>query len=308
MDLINSKSNGLNNLGNTCFFNSILQLLFQCTVLNKLIISNNINSGLISYYFKFISTYSNSTNSFSPSDIIAYVDKILGRTNYQQEDAEQYLNYIIDSITDELKEWTKQNMISNVTIQNKNLTLDKLINSLFTIDIKKHIICPNCNHVSISKEYCNKLYLPIRSNSDPTKSNPIKSNLLTLIDEYTNETLDESNKYKCERCAEYVRAHLYREIISIPKYLIIVLKRYSNSNTKLNDQIQIEQKIIINNKKYYLRGIVYHMGSTSGGHYVYYGNKNNNWYLYNDSSVQVQSESNINSIIGHGYIYLYVNK
>ena len=50
------------------------------------------------------------------------------------------------------------------------------------------------------------------------------------------------------------------------------------------------------------------MGSTHGGHYVYYGNKNDKWYLYNDSSVKEVSNDQIEQLVKSGYIYLYVSK
>lgn len=67
--------------------------------------------------------------------------------------------------------------------------------------------------------------------------------------------------------------------------------------------------ININNKSYFLRGIIYHSGSTNGGHYVYYGNKNNdNWFLYNDISVNKILNNTLSDIKKYGYIYLYVSK
>ena len=138
MDYPNTISKGLNNIGNTCFFNSVLQLLYQCTVLNKLIITNKIKGQIIDEYSEYLNSYINTSYSFSPTSIISYVGNILGRRGYQQEDAEQYLNYMIDAIIDELKTWSKKSDLDNTIITN-DITVANLIDSLFTIKIKKTI-------------------------------------------------------------------------------------------------------------------------------------------------------------------------
>jgi len=309
-DNINKASNGLSNLGNTCFFNSILQLLYQCTVLNKLILSNNFTGTLISYYSNFLNSYLNSRSYISPSDIVIHVSQILGRKGSQQEDADQYLNYIIDSLINELKDFTKQKNLGQTLISNKNLSLDELINNLFTIKIKKTLQCPNCLNCSESDDDINKFYLSIDQQVEQSVS---EQNLKNLIDKYLFEILDPENKWKCDNCSNKVQATISRKIIKLPKYLIITLKRYDKFNNKINTPTDMASNININNKSYYLRGIVFHYGTTSGGHYVYYGNKGENinkddWFLYDDSSVSKISNNTISDIKKHGYIYLYISK
>jgi len=297
---INTVSSGLSNLGNTCFFNSVLQLLYQCTILNKLILSNNFRGNLISYYIDFLRAYSNSNyGSFSPSNIVNHVSNNLGRTRYQQEDAEHYLNYIIDNLIEELKEYIKTKSIGNMLITNKTITLEELVSNLFTIKMKKNIKCPNCNYISESPDDINKLYLSINDNNDTE----------LMLSNYLYETLDEDNKYRCDNCKSMVCANINREIIKSPKYLIIALKRFNNSNNKINTEVNMSNNLNFNKKSYQLRGIIYHSGSTGGGHYVYYGNKIDDiWYLYNDSSVSQINRSTLDNIKKYGYIYLYVSK
>ena len=294
MNFNNNLSRGLNNLGNTCFFNSILQLLYQCTIFNKIIL-NDINGKLINLYRNYIIDYNNSSTNLSPNEIINYVSKKLGRSGFSQEDADQYLNYIIDAIINELDEYIKSNQLENLLITSKNIKFKTLVDSMFKIKINKEIICTNCNHISKSTDLDNKLYLTLDNNID---------NLNDLIQNYKYEILDDDNKYKCEKCHKYNNAIIKKDILKLPKYLIITLKRYSNLNSKINNQIQMYEYINIHNKDYELRGFVYHSGSTNGGHYVYYGKIRNSWYLYNDSSVE---ESNLDKI-NAGYIYLYISK
>ena len=297
---IDKISNGLNNLGNTCFFNSVLQLLLQCTVFNKLILLNNIDGNLINKYSNFIQQYANSNGSISPSNIINYVSNHLGRNNYQQEDAEQYLNFMIDTMIEEMHNWTIHNSLvdSKMANSSKNITLKELINNIFTINIEKNIYCPICNNVSKSNDNINKLYLSINSQQD----------LKSLIYEYLYEILDDQNRWKCDKCNNFVNATIKKNIISLPKYLIIVLKRYNNDNNKINNNINMADHMIINSKNYYIRGIILHSGITNGGHYVYYGLKDDIWYKYNDSSVTPVSADTINNIKKIGYVYLYVIK
>ena len=294
---MNNIKNGLNNLGNTCFFNSTLQLLYQCTILNKLLLTNNFDGQLINKYRNFITEYSSIDNSIiTPIDIIRSVSISLGRNGSSQEDAEQYLNYIIDTLINELHTYANENNISNLKILNRNLTVRVLIDNILTIQIKKTIICPYCNHKSLSIDNENKLYLALISNAT----------LYELIKYYMNEQLDDENKYKCEKCNQFSNAIINREIIQYPKYLIITLKRYTNSNTKIDLPVYINNNIKLSiDSNYELRGFIYHSGITNGGHYVYYGKRADNWYLFNDSNISIVSIEEINNMIRFAYVYLY---
>lgn len=304
MENFNIISKGNPNLGNTCFFNSVLQLLVQCTVLNKLLIDNNIEGTLIDIHKRYLESYFDSpkTSSYDcakPDEIVKYVSKLLGRRGWSQEDAEQYVSFIIDCIIDEFKEWAKKN--PDLIVANKSITLDELVNSLFTIKCDKEIFCSECGYISKTNDDINKLYLSINNVSIDTKLN-------TLLSTYVNETLDSENKWKCDKCEQFICANIKRNIYKWPKYLIITLKRYGNNNHKINTEIDMPLTFSFDKKNFYLRGFIYHMGSTFGGHYVYYGNKNNKWFLYNDSSVNEINTFTLNDVIKTGYVYLYVCK
>ena len=290
---MNRIKNGLNNLGNTCFFNSTLQLLYQCTFLNKLLITNQFEGNIINTYKNFINEYSSIDNStITPLDIIRTVSINLSRNGSSQEDAEQYLNYIIDTLITELHTYAD---LHNLKIANRNLTLKFLIDNILTIKIRKTITCINCNNKSISIDNENKFYLPI------IPDRPI----IDLIINYMNEQLDSDNQYKCEKCLKYTNAQIDREIIQCPKYLIITLKRYTNLNTKIDISVDINNNINILNDIYELRGFIYHSGITNGGHYVYFGKRGETWFLFNDSQISQVPIDQINNISKLAYVFLY---
>jgi len=295
---LNNATSGLNNLGNSCFFNSILQLLYQCSVLNKFIISNNINGSIIDIYTNFINSYSNSI-VFSPILIIGYVSKKLNRNGYIQEDADEYFTFMLDKILDEINKWIINKCINNYILDNKNITVSQLIKNLFSIENKNKVICPLCYFESNTSEINNRMILSINNNA---------SNLNDLLyNYYKKEILSDENKIECSNCNKKINATLTKTIFKLPKYLIIVLNRFNNNNTKNNNNIDMPLNFKLSYKNYLLRGIVHHSGSTEGGHYIYYGKKDT-WKLYNDSTINCVNDENINNIKNFGYIYLYVDK
>jgi ubiquitin C-terminal hydrolase len=303
MNFDNNKLKGFNNMGNTCFFNSVLQLMFQCTVLNKLILLNDFNGPLVNLYKELIFEYIDTTdNSFAPKKILLNISNVVMRNDSSQEDADQYMSYIIDNILEEIKS------NGNCVIQNKNKTLNDLLGALFDIQIKKSVICQQCNNTSITDDTINKLYLSIDLEQNQTDT---EFNLHDLIILYMTEKIGLNSYYICEKCNTYVTALIHKEIYSLPKYLCITIKRYTNSNNKININIDMPMTIdfkLKHNYTYHLRGFIYHTGSTNGGHYVYYGTRQTNWYLFDDSNITQVNLDTIEHVLSKAYIYLYVNK
>jgi ubiquitin C-terminal hydrolase len=98
------KQIGLTNSGNNCFFNSVLQLLFDCTVLNKYITSNNIDGTVVNIYKDFLNEYNEAKDIINPSKITRYISLELNRTRNTQEDSDVYLTYIFDHIISEIND------------------------------------------------------------------------------------------------------------------------------------------------------------------------------------------------------------
>lgn len=145
----------------------------------------------------------------------------------------------------------------------------------------------------------------------PTRSK--EWNLVSLLKKYFSSTLL-SNKvdgYRCEKCNEHIEINfvsLTHRIYLPPKYLVISLKRFKQNNygylSKINDKVHFEEKLDITDfvackiyffnslgeggqenraALYRLYGVVRHMGSMHGGHYVAYTKHEGRWFYLSDS-------------------------
>jgi ubiquitin C-terminal hydrolase len=106
---------------------------------------------------------------------------------------------------------------------------------------------------------------------------------------------------------------------SLPKILVITLKRFSPDGTqKINNVIQFPVENLDLSKYvkgynptsyvYDLFGVCNHMGGVSGGHYTaFVKNTENQWLHYNDSNVEIVSSST-NIITPMAYCLFYRKK
>lgn len=57
---------------------------------------------------------------------------------------------------------------------------------------------------------------------------------------------------------------------------------------------------------YKLKAFISHKGpSVHSGHYVVHVKHGDDWILFNDEKVVKESETNLNSLLGKGYVYFY---
>jgi ubiquitin C-terminal hydrolase len=274
---INTK--GFNNIGNTCYLNSGLQMLIQNIDLCNSIYQNKNNSNILGQIALFINEYYNSNqNAITPNYIKQLIDN---RNNIfqgtTQNDAGEFLIYLLEIINDELK-YNIFEIETNITIKCKLLA---------------------CLNKSSHIEKNTFLILDINDNTN------------TLNDCYRiykeRVKLDNDTLYYCTPCNAKRIASKRLEIIKWPNHLIIWLKRFQICGSRYNKnckEIDIPHEWRHN---YILSGIIYHSGNLFGGHYVYIGKNNNKWYLYNDNHVSEINENQLNQFKNNAYILYYKN-
>ena len=281
---------GLNNLGNTCYLNSAIQLLCNCTVLVKLLTSFNFKSQKLNVLKKFLNSYKKS-NTISPIEIKNLVaekdNKFFGN---EQHDSHEFLIILLEIIEDELKE-EDEISISDVSIK-------KIINVLFSTTVSSIIYCEELDKKSKNRIEENILSVPI-----PKKENVTIEDCLEKYSEIENLTGD--SKWYDEDSKTYLNAYKRLYLKSLPKYLMINLKRFSffSSSNKNNTNVIVNEELKIRDTTYKLTGIIVQEGNANFGHYYSIIQNDNKWYLCNDSNVSEVKD--INSITKKGYVYLF---
>lgn len=274
---------GLNNLGNTCYMNSALQMLLANLDLCKLIIKYQNRSEELTKISDFIKFYHDSSReAINPAIIKSIVankkDIFLG---YRQQDAEEFLTYFLELLNSNIK--------------------DNYVDNLYNIKIKQIVKCKvmKCLNISESNFDYNKLVLDINENE-------------TLDECYRkfkmSEKLEGDDMYYCEKCQKKRIASKRYEVTQWPKHLIVMLRRFTHKNGRLDKNTKSIDVPFEWRKGYKLVGGVHHSGSLNGGHYVYFGKYNDNWYLFNDCSVSQLHSSSLDNLKNNSYIYYYVKE
>lgn len=278
-------NSALMNFGNTCFMNASIQLLMCAKALGSfLIIYDPKNPDLdINKYIQTWKDYmSEGTNILGPK-ILYHRYMVLNTcyTGFTQEDSHEFLIYTLDDILEQIKKSVLEQDREHIT---------QLINKIYTIKFSQSVFYKNKNETSTTNNNENILSLPV---SDATN---------TLSECY--------NLYKHQEEDDFI---INYEIIELPKYLFLGLKRFRISNgtniEKITKQIDIPLETDIFGHNYRLKGFIMHVGGVHGGHYYTYGSRKINdeikWFRYDDRNVSETDLEHIKTQVSTAYIYLY---
>jgi ubiquitin C-terminal hydrolase len=279
---------GFQNIGNTCYLNSGLQMLVQNQDLCQLIIEYSSKSEKLEKISEFIKKYNDesSTNIIVPIEIKKIVENKKNLfEGFEQQDSSEFIIYLLNIIDEEIK----------YIHPNSNG-----IQPIFGIKFNVRIKCKfkECLQINNKEEFNNFLLLDI------------DSNCTSLEDAYRNfksgEKLEADNKYFCEKC-QVKRIATKRYTIDVwPKYLNILLKRFRQNGKRFiknNQELDIPLEWRHNTQ---LQGAIIHYGSLDGGHYVYIGKYKTNWYLFNDSSInKIQNNIELKNLLAKAYWLCY---
>ncbi|MCQ2821437.1 MAG: hypothetical protein MJ252_29605 [archaeon] len=274
---------GLENLGNTCFVNSVLQCLLY---LNKLLTicgfteheedmgafwdsshqikMKNPKTPCFVCLFRnlFRITKINKETAVAPKKIIKNLTNMT--SNFErgvQGDAHEFLLYFILALemSCDLKSPSSENnqkrpltrnyyskaIKGELSLNEPSVPKKNYIDKIFQGEMISSITCGKCKNISTCKENFIDISL------DVMDSNNIYSSFAKYCE---IEQLEGENQYYCEICKEKrdsVKQLLFRKF---PKILILHLKRFDNKQRKITKKIDFEREINLKDFYYHPEG------------------------------------------------------
>lgn len=316
---------GLTNLGNTCFLNSILQILSHTYELNNFLeiktfrkrLNNKYDSVLLIEWDELRSLLWKENCVVSPFKFVKTVQKLAELkkqdifAGFNQNDVSEFLIFVIDCFHNALSREVNMTIEGKIVDEKDKIAVkcfermkqmyendySEIWKIFYGIQISQLENIETGKKISMVPEPFFILNLSIPTN---TKS----PSLLDCFDLYVeSEIMENENCVKIEDTNEKVRAKKNMMFWGFPEILVIDIKRFNAMNRK--NQVMVDfplenlnlSKYVIgydpNSYIYDLYGVCNHSGSVMGGHYTsFVKNANSKWYHYNDTNVSEVKDTN----------------
>ncbi|XP_047143554.1 uncharacterized protein LOC100204626 isoform X2 [Hydra vulgaris] len=304
---------GLANLGNTCFLNSVLQVLTYTPPLFNYIMSeyHKQKCGTVGFCMQceltnhFTKVFRGNTNgAIKPMSIIQKLQFIGKSFRFgRQEDAHEFLRYVVEGIQ-------KSDYVGKPNLD-KFSKETSVANAIFGGLYRSQVKCLKCNFDSNTFETMMDINLDVKDCSTVIQA---------LQRSVCADRLEGDNKYYCERCRMKTVAQKRNSIYKEPNVLTLQLKRFDFTNMfggKISKNVVFPEELDIRPFMsvaqnypllYKLYAVLVHSGfSCNSGHYYCYVKASNSaWYEMNDNRVcQVGIQTVLNA---QAYLLFYIKK
>ncbi|CAJ2667850.1 ubiquitin carboxyl-terminal hydrolase 4-like [Trifolium pratense] len=322
---------GLENFGNTCYCNSVLQALYFCVPFREQLLQyygKNKNTTdaeenlltCLAELFSQISSQKRKTGVIAPKRFVQRLKKQneLFRS-YMHQDAHEFLNYLLNELVDILEKEAQvakddqETLLPSEKIANgpkknglangakKEPPLATWVHKNFQGILTNETRCLQCETVTARDETFFDLSLDIEQNSSITSC---------LKNFSSTETLNAEDKFFCDKCCSLQEAQKRMKIKRPPRVLVIHLKRFKYMEQlgrykKLSYRVVFPLELRLSDTdeeadiEYSLFAVVVHVGSgPNHGHYVCLVKNHNHWLCFDDETVEAVDESSVQTFFG----------
>ncbi|GMH43250.1 hypothetical protein BSKO_11172 [Bryopsis sp. KO-2023] len=283
---------GLENFGNTCYCNSVLQALYFCQPFRDGIlkyaasldkeVEDTVYTCLADLFLQ-VHNQKKKSGVISPKKFVQRVkrdnDQFCG---YMHQDAHEFLNFMLLKISDILE---KEERAARGVPASEPVTT--WVHEIFQGKLVHETRCLQCETTTSQEEVFMDLHLAIEHNCS----------LTSCLKKYSAKTtLSKGDKYFCEVCQCKQEAQRGNRIKKLPEILICQLKRFDLRMQKLMDRVVFPMELKLCNTTddasdcdnvYNLFAVVVHSGSgLNHGHYVSLIKSHGHWLLFDDDQVE----------------------
>ncbi|CAG4985039.1 ubiquitin carboxyl-terminal hydrolase 46 [Colias croceus] len=335
---------GLVNFGNTCYSNSVLQALYFCRPFREKVLEYKAKNKrtketlltCLADLFYSIATQKKKVGSIAPKKFIARLRKEKEEfDNYMQQDAHEFLNFLINHINEIILAERNQSTLKlqKTSGSGESVTCNgsvpqsaepTWVHEIFQGTLTSETRCLNCETVSSKDEHFFDLQVDVDQNTSITHC------LKCFSD---TETLCNDNKFKCDNCSSYQEAQKRMRVKKLPLILALHLKRFKymeqyNRHIKVSHRVVFPLELRLFNtsddavnpdRLYDLVAVVVHCGSgPNRGHYISIVKSHGFWLLFDDDMVDKIDASAIEDFYGltsdiqksseTGYILFYQSR
>ncbi|CDP07897.1 unnamed protein product [Coffea canephora] len=234
---------GLNNLGNTCFMNSVLQALLHAPPLRNYYLSGRHNREMCRKRSNdrlclpcdidviFSAVFSGDRTPYSPAQFLySWWQHSENLANYEQQDAHEFFISMLDRIHE--KEGKASHAIRDYG------DCQCIIHRAFSGLVRSDVTCASCGFTSSTYDPCVDISLDLDTHTSypinvgkPSKLNESAgtSTLVGCLDLFTRlEKLGSDQKLYCENCQEKQDALKQLSIKKLPLVLCLHIKRFEH--------------------------------------------------------------------------------
>ena len=334
---------GLENFGNTCYANSVLQALYFCKPFRERLIAHHASLAkdheenlltVLGELFSEISSQKKRTGVLAPRRFIQRLkrDNELFRS-FMHQDAHEFFMFTLNECCEILEREARSKREKEEggagapasPSPSGSPPITTWIHDVFQGHLTNQTKCLWCENVTSREECFLDLSLDVEQNSS------LASCLRAFSDD---ELLDARDKFQCDACGGLQEAHKRMLVKTAPRVLALHLKRFKyvealGRHSKLMHRVAFPRELKLDDRvlapdapvaehdaTYRLFAVVVHLGSgPNHGHYVCLVRSHGQWLTYDDDVVDLADEDDLARLYGnaseraagneHGYILFY---